>query len=147
MTADGGQIRSGLVKAGRLKFKKLPAIDEIEAAHGIAPHEFNVLVLPRELEAASASGLIQIPEELLEREQDAVIEGMLVAVSPAAFSYAEYPADLAKPAPGQHVYFKRYAGEWVEGDDGRKYRLMGDKSIIAVRSERSDGGLDVKGAW
>jgi len=146
--SDGFTARSGLAKAGRLKFKKLPAPSELD--HGVAPHEFNVLVLPRELEPASASGLIQIPEELLEREQDAVVEGMLAAVSPAAFSYAEYPADSPKPAPGQHVYFKRYSGQWIDGDDGRKYRLVADKDIIAVRSVREragDDGLDVKGAW
>lgn len=144
MSADG-EYRSGLAKAGKLKFQKLPSIGEL--AHGIAPHEFNVLVLPRTLEAQSASGLITIPEELLEREQDAVVEGMLAAVSPAAFSYAEWPKDLPPPQVGQHVYFRRYAGIWVDGDDGRRYRIMGDKEIVAVRSARSDDGLDVKGAW
>lgn len=139
------QPRSGLVKKGYLKFKQLPKLEACD--HGIAPHEFNVLVLPRELENKSASGLIQITEDQIEREREAVIEGMLVAVSPAAFSYAEWPKDQEPPKAGDHIYFKRYAGVWVEGDDGRQYRIMADKDVIAVRSKRSEEGLAVKGAW
>lgn len=134
--------RTGLVKAGLLKFKPLPKLDEIDP--GIDPHEFNVLVLQREIEDKTASGLLHLPQQNLDREQDAAVDGMLARLSPAAFSYAEYPPECARPKAGDLVVFRRYAGVLVEGDDGRKYRLMADKDIIAVRRTEK---LETEGAW
>lgn len=130
--------RTGLVKAGLLKYKPLPKFDEVDP--GIEPHEFNVLVLQREIEDVTASGRIILPQQNLEREQDAAVDGMIVAMSPAAFG----SADLPKPELGALVIHRRYAGVLVEGDDGRKYRLMGDKDVIAVRRTEI---LEVQGAW
>lgn len=134
--------RSGLVKAGLLKAKPFPALADIDA--GIDPHEYNVLVLEQEFEDKTASGLIHIPKTNLDREEDAAVDGMLAAISPAAFSYAEYPQGCTKPKPGDLVIHRRYAGIVIDGDDGRKYRLMADKDIVAVRKSQQ---LEVKGAW
>lgn len=134
--------RSGLMKSGLLKAKPFPPVAEIRA--GIEPHEYNVLVLQREFEEKTASGLIHLPQQNLEREEDAAVDGLLVATSPAAFSYAEYPQGCVKPVAGDLVIHRRYAGIVIDGEDGRKYRLMSDKDIVAVR--RSEV-LEVKGAW
>lgn len=128
-------------KGSKYKFAKLPKLEECDP--GIDPHEFAVLVLPRWFLNMSPGG-IEIPQELLDRENDAVVQGMLVRISPAAFSYAEWPDAAATPQTGQFVYFNRYAGFWVDGDDGLKYRLMNDKDIRAVRAKEK---LDEQGAW
>lgn len=134
--------RTGLVKAGLLKYKPLPKLADLD--HGIAPHEYAVLVLQREIEGRSVGNII-IPETSAEREQDAAVDGLLVAASPAAWSYAdEYREGGARPQLGQLVVFRRYAGFIVEGDDGRKYRLMSDKDIIAVRATEK---LEIESAW
>ena len=130
--------RTGLAKAGLLKYKPLPKLEEL--AHGIVPHEYAVLVLQRELEGRSI-GNILIPESSAEREQDAAVDGLLVAVSPAAFGFDPL---APRPEPGALVVFRRYAGFIITGDDGLKYRLMSDKDIIAVRRTEK---LEVESAW
>lgn len=137
--------RTGLVKGGLMRFKPLPALEELDP--GVTPHEFTVLVLQREIEERTIGSII-VPESSRDREQDAAVEGLLVAVSPAAFTYegtAEtYANGLPKPQVGQFVLFRRYGGVEIDGDDGRKYRLMNDKDIIAVRKREK---LETKGAW
>lgn len=133
---------SSIIKPAALyRFKPLPELKDV--APGIAPHEFNVLVLPRELESETTGG-IMLPDHLKDREKEAAVEGLLVAVSPAAFSYAEWPQGTAQPQPGQCVLFSRYAGLLVKGDDGRTYRVLKDKDVIAIKARASD---TLEGAW
>ena len=100
---------------------------------GIKPVEYNVLVKPRQVEERTKGGLI-IPDSTKEKEEWARKEGVLVAVSPMAFSFADWPADREdeKPRVGQTVVFARYQAEEFEGKDGQKYWLMKDKAIIGV---------------
>lgn len=101
---------------------------------GINPVEYNVLVKPKEVAAQTAGGLY-LPDDTKEREQFAVKEGQLVAVSPAAFTYnyEGWPEDSTPPQVGETVCFARYQAEEIEGQDGEKYWLMKDKAIIGVK--------------
>lgn len=104
-----------------------------ENTSGIAPMAYNVLVLPREVEAKTKGGLL-LPDDTKEREQFAQQEGTLVALSPMAFGWRDWPDDRAgeKPKIGDRVFFSRYQAVEVRGDDGRKYWLMKDESIAGV---------------
>lgn len=100
---------------------------------GIKPQGYNVLVLPREVEAKTKGGLY-LPDDTKDREQFAQTEGVLVAVSPMAFAFKDWPEDRAgdKPAIGDRVLFSRYLATKVRGADGREYWLMKDESIAGV---------------
>lgn len=101
---------------------------------GIKPCEYNVIVLPRQVEEKTKGGLY-LPDEFKEREEWARKEGVLVAASPMAFRFDDWPMDREheKPQIGQTVVFAKYQAEEFEGADGLKYWLMKDKAIIGVK--------------
>lgn len=99
---------------------------------GIAPVEYKCLIEPIEVAEKTAGGIF-LPDNTKERDQFAQMQGVLVAVSPLAFTY-ENTIDWAKPKPGDRVLFAKYAGAVVDGKDGKKYRLVNDKDVAAVLS-------------
>jgi chaperonin GroES len=101
---------------------------------GISPVEFNVLVRPREAVRKTAGGVI-IPDMAVDKQQAAAVEGTIVAVSPLAFSYDDWPEEQ-RPVPGDSVVFAKYAGMTVTRH-GVDYRLIKDKDIAAVLKERA----------
>jgi co-chaperonin GroES (HSP10) len=60
------------------------------------------------------------------------MEGTLVAVSPLAFNYDDWPEGAQKPRVGDRVLFSKYNATEILGADGRKYWIMKDRSIAAV---------------
>lgn len=100
---------------------------------GISPMEYNVLVQPKKVEEKTAGGLY-IPDDTREREQFGQMEGILVAISPAAFTfnYEGWPEDAALPKVGDRVFFSKYQATEIKGNDGEKYWMMKDKSIAGV---------------
>ena len=100
---------------------------------GIRATQYQVLVLPVEVEEKTQGGII-LPEQTKEKDEHAADEGVLVDVSDGAFSYSDsVMAGSDCPNVGDHVVFARFAGKRVQGNDGKNYRLMNDKDIIAVR--------------
>lgn len=95
---------------------------------GLELVEYNVAILPDAVEQVSPGGIIIVTSERNEWE---VQEGTLDALSPHAFSYAEWPADARIPEVGDRVLFAKYAGSLIERN-GRKVRICKDKDIIAV---------------
>ena len=94
---------------------------------GIVPLEYKVVVLPKQPEDFSKGG-IAIPDDVKERDEMAEVEGELVDVGPLAFE------DWGTiPQVGSWVYFAKYAGVYVEGNDGLNYRIINDKDILAIR--------------
>jgi chaperonin GroES len=98
---------------------------------GIRPSEFKVLIKPKTVEEKTKGGII-LPDEHKDREQFAQMEGELIAVSPLAFSYADWPEGADKPKPGDRVLFAKFSGAKVTGMDGVEYRLTNDKDVAAV---------------
>lgn len=97
---------------------------------GLRPMEFNVVIRMDPVEEKTAGGII-IPVTKTERDELAADEGTLVAVSPHAFSYANWPEGISPPQVGDRVLFAIYEGRlWKRGDV--TYRLVKDKSIVAV---------------
>nr|QBM02671.1 hypothetical protein [uncultured archaeon] len=110
---------------------------------GISPCEFKVLVLPDESDVIASfrrAGLAT-PDEVNERYRAASMTGRVVSMSPAAFSYHDWPDHVRLPEVGDRVVFARYAGINIKGQHftnakGHKerleYRLINDKDIAAI---------------
>lgn len=98
---------------------------------GIDPIEYKVVVRPEKAIEKTKGGIV-IPEVVVEKDQHAAMQGTLIAVSPFAFSYEEWPKDARKPQPGDRVMWARYSGIIHKGKDGTEYRVMNDKDIMAV---------------
>jgi len=105
-------------------------------AHGIECIEYKVLIEPIKVDEKTKGGII-LPDQTIETDQHASMEGTIRCLSPFAFSYEEWPQGARKPRVGDHVIFSRYSGINLKGNDGRDYRLMNDKDIVAVRRAKA----------
>lgn len=104
---------------------------EIANPSGIEPIEYNLVVRPEKVAEKTVGGVV-IPDSTRDRDQYGEHKGVIVAISPMAFSFEEWPRDEPKPQPGQRVVFVKYAGTLVRGKDGEDYRVMKDKDVLAV---------------
>lgn len=95
--------------------------------------EFNVVIRMDPAETKTASGLY-LPPTKVERDELATDQGTLEAVSPHAFTYADWPVGAVQPQPGDRVMFAQYAGRiWKpKGESGPTFRILKDKDIVAV---------------
>lgn len=92
---------------------------------GIEPMEFNVLVEAFEVGKSSKGGVI-FPQQHVDQTQFAQTRGRLVAKSAGAFS------DLPGFAViGDTVIYAKHVGVFVEGSDGKRYKLLKDKDVLA----------------
>lgn len=111
------------------------AIAAIANPTGIWPTEYKLLVKPKAAEEVTKGGII-MPQSEQDKQKFAQTEGVVVAVSPLAFTFAtkaEWDAVGAKPPqPGQTVIYARHAGNWVKGKDGLEYLLLNDKDVNAI---------------
>ena len=110
------------------------ALNESSApAHGIRCLEYKVLVRPITDDGTiklKGGGVLYKPDETKERDDAATMEGVVVEMSPLAFSYED---GAPRPHVGDTVMFQRYAGLRLKGNDEVEYRLMNDKDVVAVR--------------
>lgn len=101
---------------------------------GIIPFEFKVLIEPEQSDLekrAIKSGLV-VPDSTKEHEKHAQMKGRIVAMSPLAFTYGDWPEGVRLPKVGDKVLFAKYAGAFVEGRDEVKYKIVNDKDIAAI---------------
>lgn len=116
------------------KQKKLMLKEKVmsENTSGLQPIEFKVLIKPDDvsdtdpvLKKAKESGFILAPSE---HEEAAQVKGTVIAVGGRAFH------DFGDPSPkvGDRIYFAKYSGLVIAGDDGQEYRLMNDKDVAAI---------------
>lgn len=99
---------------------------------GIEPTEFNVLIRQKEIDGMVGS--IHLPDAVRDREQAAAIDGTIIAMSPVAFTYEDWPEGSRQPAPGDEVYFSKYAGLRIKGRDGNEYLIVKDKDIVGLKN-------------
>lgn len=107
----------------------IPSLTDCDV--GLYPVEFNVIIAPEQIEEKTAGGLY-LPDQVKETDRNAATRGRLVAVSPLAFDYAEWPEGSRKPQAGDEVWFGKYAGTLLKGRDGRDYRILKDRDVAAV---------------
>lgn len=98
---------------------------------GISPMHYNVLVRPDDVKTQTAGGII-LPDEIKEKDAFGRTEGTLVAISPLAFTYAEWPVGARKPQVGDRVVFPRYQAVEMKGRDGGKFWMMKDEAVAGV---------------
>ena len=101
---------------------------------GLQPVEYKILILPEQaeetderLKSAKAAGLVLI-DKTTEREKMAQVKGRLVAAGGNAFE--DWSGQV--PQVGDVVYFAKYAGYIIKGDDGQEFRLANDKDVSAI---------------
>lgn len=101
---------------------------------GLIPSEYNVII--RMDRVSDKVGSIFIPEAKKERDELSCDEGTLDAVSPHAFTYADWPEGARQPRVGDRVLFAQYSGRiWKQGDE--TFRILKDKDIVAVIEQPS----------
>jgi co-chaperonin GroES (HSP10) len=101
----------------------------------IEPFGERVLVLPDPFSPKSAGGLLDFPEDLVERMSEAAETGILIAIGDAAWTRnADRTGTFVgkRPEIGQRIIFERYAGSYQFGADGKRYRIMDDRCVGGV---------------
>lgn len=118
----------------RSKGQRLPAIWLGKNTSGCEPIGDKVLIKPDIFLEKTETGVL-MTDDYTERMQLATQSGVIVAVGDDAFTWSAdrmRPFGGYKPKVGDRVYYERYAGAEVEGDDNSQYRLIEDKQIGAV---------------
>jgi len=95
---------------------------------GYYPLLHRILVQPIEVEIKK--GTIFIPEEVSNRDEMVQVEGVIIACGPEVFS--DKPNSRV-PKPGDIVLFAKLAGFFVKGEDGKKYRMINDLDLVAIK--------------
>jgi chaperonin GroES len=101
---------------------------------GWAPLDDKVLVLMDEHVEITTGG-IHIPGTAAERMSLAGETGIVIALGPVAFRWNDEMTrkwEGRAPEPGERVYIERYAGQLIQGMDGRAYRLMSQRCVGAL---------------
>lgn len=101
---------------------------------GYQPTGDRVLILPDQC-AEQTSGGLYLDPTTMERITAASETGILAAMGDMAFDKTARGRQWTgrKPAIGDRVYFERYAGVILVGDDGKTYRVMDDDAVAAIR--------------
>ena len=126
------------MKARLLSIKKaeyIPAPYFGKNESGCIPLGDRVLVRP-DIAMEKTQGGIEIPDDVQGRAQLAATTGVVIAVGDDAFVWnydKTRPWGGYKPIEGDRVYFDRYAGKVILGNDGVEYRLMDQVSIGGVQ--------------
>ena len=100
---------------------------------GIYPVGHRVLVLPEETERVTKSGII-LADKTAMMEEMAQTQGTIVDIGDTCWD--DQPSPWA--AVGDFVMFGKYAGVVYEGNDGKKYRVLNDKDIVAVLTRKEN---------
>ncbi len=111
----------------------------MENKSGIYPTGYRVLIKPDPVEEFTAGGILlrDIDQDAAQRQQQT---GDVVELGPDA--YKDKRSKWAKA--GDRVFFSRYEGDIVCGEDGEDYRLINDTAVLAHVSEDVRlGELDV----
>jgi co-chaperonin GroES (HSP10) len=132
---DGGALGKAIPKKkGRpqgSRNKKRSLTSNPDNHSGIIPFQFKVLILPDEIKKKTKGGIL-LPDEAVDLESRGQILGTIIELSPAAFSYHDWPDWVVFPKAGDRVYFARHSGSTVRGKDGVDYRMVNDKDIGAI---------------
>lgn len=102
---------------------------------GLVPVEFNVVVQLDKRQEKTAGG-IYLPADVQEREKLGEVEGVLVAISPLAFGYEDWPEGSRKPGVGDRVMISRHSGVLKERN-GLDFRIIKDREVVAIVEEAS----------
>lgn len=100
---------------------------------GLRPCGRAVLVAP--YSPTLGSSIIEIPDEVLSREQMLEQRAVVVAIGPACWNDEKEP----RCSVGDRVIISRYAGYQAKGNDNKQYRFVNDRDIFALIEEQANG--------
>ena len=101
---------------------------------GIHPVGWRILILPREIEEKTESGIIIGTDSNRDRESMANTTGIVIEMGDQCFE--DFGAPWCKV--GDKVIFAKYAGLMYLGKDGKKYRVINDKDVTGTLDEDVD---------
>jgi co-chaperonin GroES (HSP10) len=105
--------------------------EEVAKVCPLQPLEYNVIVQPDA--PKEKIGSIYLAPTTQDADRAASDEGVLVAVSPMAFNFPDWPEGERKPRVGDRVVWNRYQGNLRKGQNGAPdLRILKDKDILAV---------------
>lgn len=84
--------------------------------------------------AETSKGGIFIPDSVRDKEKLTEVKGRIVSMSPACFDFASFP-EGSTPVVGDAIQFAKLAGIMTTGADGREYRLLQDRDVLAIVEE------------
>lgn len=116
----------------------IPAVAECDPK--VEPMHAKVLVAPASV--PEKKGAIFLAASTHEKDVFANQRARIVALGPVAFQFEDWPASARKPQVGDVILHESYIGEEVEGEDGRKYRLINDRAVMAVLERENPIGND-----
>lgn len=90
---------------------------------GWEPIGDKVIVYPDQAATTTASGKLQIPDDIAQRQTLSAVAGVVVSKGPNCVTVVK---------PGDRVFTEKFAGELVPGHDGLIYRIMDESSIGAI---------------
>lgn len=125
-------MKPRLLTVRKAEYIPAPWFNKNEA--GCVPVGDRVLIRPDI--AASHSGSLELPDDIVDRAQLSASSGVIVALGDDAFVWnadRTRPYGGYKPKEGDRVHFEKYAGKVILGDDGVEYRIVDDKAIGAVK--------------
>lgn len=85
--------------------------------------------------ATKTKGLIELTEDTIHANQLAGQTGIVVSIGEGAYLWTRdraRPFAGRKPEIGDRIWFQRYAGFEIYGEDGAFYRVLSDVSIGAI---------------
>ena len=97
---------------------------------GINPVGHRILILPRELQEKTASGIIISTDSQREREQMSNTIGLVVAMGKTCYQEDDVSGPWCQV--GDKVAFAKYAGLLYTGKDGVQYRMINDSDVTAT---------------
>jgi len=105
----------------------------------LLPVGTKVVIKVQKLNEKSKGGIV-LTSDYLQKEQDNISEGTLMALGPVAFAdLVNVNEDAAGQIPdiGSHVFFVKYAGKAISipDDEEHEYRIMHDEDIFAYSNE------------
>ncbi|MBI0474229.1 hypothetical protein D9601_02465 [Sphingomonas sp. MA1305] len=82
---------------------------------------------------AEKHGSVFIPDSVRDKDKLTGVQGRVVSKSPACFDHGQFGD--AVPELGDIVQFAKLAGVMTTGADGREYRIIQDKDVMAIVEE------------
>jgi co-chaperonin GroES (HSP10) len=96
---------------------------------GFFPIDTKILVLPDYIDDTSEGGIV-LTSDTVQQNDLAVTEGFLVDYGKEAFMDWH---NTTPPKKGTRLVWAVYAGQMLEGEDGKMYRLINDTDIAAIK--------------
>lgn len=100
---------------------------------GYIPVDTKILVLPDYIDETSEGGIV-LTSDTIDQNELAITEGWFIDHGQSAFR--DWYAEVGGPflvEEGSRIVWAMYAGQMLEGDDGKMYRLINDTDIVAER--------------